>query len=102
MTRLQDLEFMLDIGETASAVCGGRQFSRKFSKKDYPLLGSSEDEEQSEPIVISRLAKERMPKKLSTSVAAIRNLCLDPKTQKWHWPINGADLVHPKIYLGDA
>ena len=26
-----------------ASVCGGRLFQRKFSKKDYPLLGSGEN-----------------------------------------------------------
>ncbi len=100
---LSEQEIMLGIGDLTSAVCGGRQFGRKFSKKDYPLLGDDPDEEpKEEAIVFTRLAKERLPKKLSTSVAAIRELCYDPKTRKWHWPQNGADLVQPHIFLGDA
>ena len=89
------------------ALCGGRQFGRKFNKKDYPLLGDQDDDDagsndDSKTIHLSTRSKERLPKKLSTSVSAIRDLCYDPKTGKWHWPKNGADLVHPRIYLGDA
>jgi len=87
------------------SLCGGRQFGRRFNKKDYPLLGDSEDDarhDDSKTIHLSPLGRERLPKKLSTSVSAIRDLCYDPKTGKWHWPKNGADLVHPHIYLGDA
>ena len=51
--------------------------------------------------VIVLRSKERLPKRLSTTVSAIRDLCLDPKTKRWHWPQNGADLVFPHIYLGD-
>ena len=28
------------------------------------------------------------------------NLCRDERG-KWRWPVNGADLVYPGIYLGD-
>ena len=94
-------DFVFGINDMASTVCGGRQFGRKFSKKDYPVLGEEENQD-SEPIFLSSLSKERLPKKLSTSVAAIRDLCYDPKTRKWHWPQNGADLVHPRIFLGDV
>ena len=98
-------EFLMGGGleaDMAGAVCGGRRFGRKFRKRDYPILG--EDDEVSEDdktIAIGRLAKERLPKKLSTTVAAIRDLCLDPKTGKWHWPQNGADMVYTNLYLGD-
>ena len=96
-------EIMLGIEDLGTSVCGGRQFGRKFSKKDFPLLGDDNEEDSSDTaIVLSRLAKERMPKKLSMSVTAVRDLCRDPHTGKWQWPQNGADLVHPKIYLGDA
>lgn len=94
-------EIMLGIEDIGTSVCGGRQFGRKFSKKDFPLLGDNEEDED-KAIVLTRLAKERMPKKLSMSVTAVRDLCRDPLSGKWHWPQNGADLVAPKIYLGDA
>jgi len=93
------------VGEDITpALCGGRQFGRKFNKKDYPLLGDPDEDanEDSKTIHLSSLSKERLPKKLSTSVSAIRDLCYDPKSGKWHWPKNGADLVQPGIYLGDA
>lgn len=95
----------MDVESTSAALCGGRRFGRKFSKRDYPLLGSSEEndnEEAEKAIVISRRAKERLPKKLSTSVTSVRDLYRDPKTGRWHWPVNGADLVFNNIYLGDA
>ena len=100
---IEKLEQDLFAGETASTLCGGRQYSRKFSKKDYPILGDPDEieENDSEVIVLSQRSKERLPKKLSTSVRDIIDLCLDPKTKRWHWPKNGADLVFPQIYLGD-
>ena len=66
------------------SLCGGRQFGRRFNKKDYPLLGDSEDDaryDDSKTIHLSPLGKERLPKKLSTTVSAIRDLCYDPKTR---------------------
>ena len=95
--------FMMD--DMASAVCGGRRFGRKFNKRDYPLLGTDPNEEEEaadKAILISRLSRDRLPKRLSTTVSAIRDLCYDPKTGKWKWPTNGADQILPNIYLGDA
>ena len=97
-------EHQMGLEDMATAVCGGRRFGRKFSKRDYPLLGDEDEAAVSEDkvIVISRLAKERLPKKLSTTVAAIRELCLDPDSGKWRWPQNGADMVYSNIYLSDV
>ena len=42
---LKHQDFFLEAEPMASdsvSLCGGRQFSRKFSKKDYPLLGDSD------------------------------------------------------------
>ena len=75
-------------------------FKRKFNKKDFPILGESEEDFDPEKVIVLR-SKDRLPKKLSVSVAAVRELCLDPKTKRWHWPFNGADIVYPNIYLGD-
>ena len=55
-----------------------------------------------EYISLSGHSRERIPKNLSVSVPTVRNWFRDPKTGKWWWPINGADLVYPGIYLGDA
>ena len=99
---ISPLEEQLMFGgpETASALCGGRFFKRKFNKKDFPILGESEEDFDPEKVIVLR-SKDRLPKKLSVSVAAVRELCLDPKTKRWHWPFNGADIVYPNIYLGD-
>jgi len=105
-SRVIMIEQSMLIDDMASSVCGGRRFGRKFNKKDYPLLGedpNEESEKADKAILISRLSRDRLPKKLSTTVAAIRDLCYDPATPgKWRWPSNGADLVFPNIYLGDA
>ena len=94
-----------DFNSTSTGLCGGRRFRRKFSKRDYPLLGTDDAEEAEESkkaIFLSARSKERLPKIMSTTVSAIRTLCFDPRTGKWRWPVNGADLVFPGIYLGDA
>ena len=42
---LEHQDFFLEAEPATSSLvslCGGRQFSRKFSKKDYPLLGDSD------------------------------------------------------------
>lgn len=36
----------------------------------------------------------------STTAREMIDLCRDERG-KWHWPVNGADLVFPGIYLGD-
>ena len=84
---MTDYDISLGIGGSVEnitpALCGGRQFGRRFNKKDYPLLGDSEEDsrhDDSKTIHLSPLGKERLPKKLSTSVSAIRDLCYDPKT----------------------
>lgn len=90
--------------ESAQPVCGGRRFKRSFNKKDFPLLGQDEDNQDSrfQPIAISARSKELIPKQLSVSVDQVRRWYRDPETGKWRWPVNGADLVYPGIYLGDA
>ena len=91
-----------EILETASSVCGGRKFRRKFSKKDFPILGDVDETEEKEPIWLTKRSKDELQRKLSVSVLEVRSLYLDPDTGGWKWPINGADLVYPGIYLGDA
>ena len=42
---LKHQDFFLEAEPMTSdsvSLCGGRQFSRKFSKKEYPLLGDSD------------------------------------------------------------
>jgi hypothetical protein len=84
-------------------VCGGRKFKRHFSKKDYPLLGE-EDKESGDknPLWLTSRSKDLLPKTMSLTVSEVRKWYMDPKTGKWRWPLNGADLVYPGIYLGDA
>ena len=55
-----------------------------------------------DPIVLSGRSRHLVPKALSVSVATVRSWYFDPKTGRWRWPVNGADLVYPGIYLGDA
>ena len=98
----------------ASSVSGGRTFSRKFDKKYYPLLGDDDEEEKDTIRLRGISATEKQnglsntthlhirKKCLSTSVSKMIDLCRDPKTGKWKWPINDADLVYPGIYLGDG
>ena len=87
----------------ATSVCGGRRFKRVFSKKDFPLLGQDEDgEREKEYISLSARSKALIPKSLSVSVKSVRDRYRDPETGKWRWPQNGADLVYPGIFLGDA
>ena len=102
----------IDAWESQS-VSGGRTFSRKFDKKYYPLLGDDDKEEKNDirlrgipstekQKTLSNANHLQMRQKcLSTSVLKMQDLCRDPKTGKWRWPINGADLVYPGIYLGD-
>ena len=93
------------------SVGGCRTFRRKFDKKYYPLLG--DDDEEKELIHLRGFASsdrtsemnisksKRSYKGLSTTASKMQDLCRDPNTGKWRWPINGADLVYPGIYLGD-
>ena len=52
--------------------------------------------------MLSGRSRHLVPKALSVSVATVRSWYFDPKTGRWRWPVNGADLVYPGIYLGDA
>ena len=71
-------------------------FRRQFDKTRYPLLGNDEEE----PVLNTKSYKSAVGVTHSTSVSAMRDLCRNEKG-KWHWPVNGADLVFPGIYLGD-
>ena len=89
--------------DLAQSVCGGRRFRRVFSKRDFPILGEDEDEQRrKEHICLSARSRDLIPKNLSVSVRQARDRLRDPETGKWRWPTNGADLVSPGVYLGDA
>ena len=107
---------MCDFNETnvcdIQSICIGRRFARKFDKKYYPLLG--DDDTEKEIIHLRGISSIRSGSQifhskhgrnskhcLSTTVTKIQDLCRDPKTGRWRWPSNGADLVYPGIYLGD-
>ena len=94
------------------SLCGGRKFTRKFDKKYYPLLGDDDEEEKEQIRLrgISSMMKSQDPsfesqpsikKCHSTTFTKLQDLCRDPNTGRWRWPVNGADLVYPGIYLGD-
>ena len=94
------------------SVSGGRTFSRKFDKRYYPLLGDDDEEKQvirlrgiSSLGAGSKIVNSKHPRNydkcLSTTVPKMQDLCRDPTTGRWRWPINGVDLVYPGIYLGD-
>lgn len=103
----------IDAWEAQSVAGGGRSFTRKFDKKYYPLLGDDEEEEKvnirfrgipsdkKQKHLASTNHLQTDKKFLSTTVTKMQDLCRDPKTGRWKWPINGADLVYPGIYLGD-
>eukprot|EP00092_Neocalanus_flemingeri_P073249 GFUD01090331.1.p1 GENE.GFUD01090331.1~~GFUD01090331.1.p1 ORF type:complete len:248 (-),score=69.56 GFUD01090331.1:182-859(-) len=71
-------------------------FRRQFDKTCYPLLGEEEDK----PLFNNKSYKSSVGLAHSTSVSAMIDLCRNEKG-RWHWPINGADVVFPGIYLGD-
>ena len=63
------------------SLCGGRQFSRKFSKKDYPLLGDSDHGN----VQCSKICKKNSwnhfsPKKNSTKKAPFDECGINPGT----------------------
>ena len=62
---LKHQDFFLEAEPMASdsvSLCGGRQFSRKFSKKDYPLLGDSDHGN----VQCSKICKKKFVKSLFT------------------------------------
>ena len=97
----------------AQSVGGGRKFSRKFDKKSYPILGDDTKEkevihlrgissiETGSSLMPDSKRRRNYEKCLSTTVSEMIDLCRDPKTGRWRWPVNGVDLVYPNIYLGD-
>lgn len=80
-------------------VCGGIRFKRKFDKRSFPLLGDKEDDD--EPLIRTRSHVAMAGPRLSVPVATVYRMFLNEKG-RWHWPANGADLVYPGIFLGDA
>lgn len=80
--------FRLQENEIVSMLISSRLQTRTLSFRD--------------PIVLSGRSRHLVPKALSVSVATVRSWYFDPKTGRWRWPVNGADLVYPGIYLGDA
>ena len=71
-------------------------FRRQFDKTRYPLLGQEEDE----PLFNNKSYKSSVGVAHSTSVSTMIDLCRNEKG-RWHYPVNGADIVFPGIYLGD-
>ncbi|XP_059090927.1 dual specificity protein phosphatase 3-like [Tigriopus californicus] len=103
MADIQTLAFSLDTPESAfQPVCGGRRFKRAFSKADFPLLGDEDSKgTPKEHICLTGRSRQLIPKNLSVSVQTVRSWYMDPKTGRWHWPVNGADEVYPGLFLGD-
>ena len=71
-------------------------FSRQFDKTHYPMLGN----EQDEPVINTKTYRSAQGMAHSTTVPAMIDLLRNEKG-KWQWPVNGADMVFPGIYLGD-
>ncbi|XP_023328603.1 dual specificity protein phosphatase 3 isoform X2 [Eurytemora carolleeae] len=80
------------------AVAGTVRFKRHFDKKHYPLLG---EEEQSKPVLNTRSCRSALGPILSVPVPIAIDWLRNSKG-RWHYPVNGADLVYPGVYLGDA
>ena len=62
---LKHQDFFLEAEPMTSdsvSLCGGRQFSRKFSKKEYPLLGDSDHGNAQ----YSKICKKKFMKSLFT------------------------------------
>ena len=59
-----------------------------------------EDEEEEDMMVDPSCRIHRHRSVHSTTAKEMIDMCRDDRG-KWRWPINGADLVYPGIYLGD-
>ncbi len=51
MTSLSVQKFSFELSkpdpwETSTPLCGGRRFKRAFSKRDFPLLGQADEDDQ--------------------------------------------------------
>merc|ERR1712059_17806 len=57
-------------------------------------------DEEEDPRFQAKLYRTSIGMSHSTTVKAMHDLCRNDKG-RWHFPINGADLVFPGIYLGD-
>ena len=66
-------------------------FRREFDKTHYPLLGDDDDQKS---------YRSSHGCHHSTTVPAMVELLKNVKG-KWRYPVNGADMVFPGIYLGD-
>ena len=73
-------------------------FRRKFDKTHYPMLGNGQEED--EPVINTKAYRSSHGVGQSTTVPAMIDLLRNEKG-KWHYPVNGADIVFPGIYLGD-
>ena len=66
-------------------------------------LWSKTDEEEDDTSLADTRFTLKMYKQRnyhSTTYRDMISLCFNEKG-KWRWPVNGADLVYPGIYLGD-
>ena len=61
---------------------------------------SDEEEEDNDDVLAASLKVYKHRSVHSTTAREMINLCRDERG-KWRWPVNGADLVYPGIYLGD-
>ena len=73
-------------------------FRRQFDKTHYPMLGNGQDD--AEPVINTKAYRSSHGMAHSTTVPAMIDLLRNEKG-KWQYPVNGADMVFPGIYLGD-
>ena len=70
-------------------------FRREFDKTHYPILGHDHHHQDDSQTYRSSHGAHH-----STTVPAMIDLLKNEKG-KWYYPVNGADMVFPGIYLGD-
>ena len=68
------------------------------TRSSYRSTWRDDDDEDDVVDVTTRIYRHRSVH--STTARDMINLCRDERG-KWRWPVNGADLVYPGIYLGD-